>query len=154
MQFNKEVVEHSVKGYFKIPTLQTEIKRIIFPDLAHAAEFLDMNIDGLKASMKKERERNNVFYHWSNFKIAYFDEVIHVIKEPTETIISNRYNFVRKIRKPKRISVTDLSNGNISELESLSCLASMLGVKKSAIQKYIHVNKGIWKNKLHIKYLH
>lgn len=139
--------------YVEMNDDDVEHKRIIFSGVGEAARYLNISVSSLSRDLHKAKSKNCIFFQKKKCKVAFLKDVKDVCADKIMNYQRKIDLSKRKPRPPKRIEVTDLENGTCTEMISLDFLARKLGIKKSALQKHIWVNNGIWKNKLRIKYL-
>lgn len=131
-----------------------ENKKLVFKNLYHAAEHLEMQMATIYARLRKVASKGLNGYVTENYAVWYLDTYLNEIPKDARWVMGKAKRFNTKpVRKPVPILVTDLSTGETETVSSSEVFARRLGVTKNTFQRNIYFHDGVWKGKYRVQYL-
>lgn len=124
----------------------------LFESIGMAAEKIGTSPTALSARFRRALLKGKVGIECGEWTLSMIDKTAASALEKALIVNRIKTNKYPK-RKPMRVKVRDLKTDEVFEMDSLEQLALKLGVKKSAIQKHIWTNDGVWKKRLQVEYL-
>lgn len=155
---NKEDIDKYKNGDFKSTIIvDTEMKKLhIFRSVTEASKFINVNPNTLMKRLRVCDSKNQDFIEFENYKITYIKNISKVKESDMEEIehVREKHPNNFKNRKPMRIKVFDTKTNNEEEWESSEKFADSIKISKNTFQKHVHRNKGIFRKRYKITYLH
>ena len=138
--------ENLITGYSKsiiaVPT-NPEEKKILFSSITDAGRYLELNSSTIGWYLNRlgvDKENFYKGFRWF-FLHEYFDDITEalVIQPPKKEKRKNVH-----VRKPKRVSVRNLTTNDIAIWDSLESYAKSKSIRKNTMQKAIWKNHGVY----------
>jgi hypothetical protein len=135
---------------------QQVVLYIVFEGTRAAAEFVKLPLTTLYKRLTDAKLKGKTWYEDEHFGYGFLS-----LNENLKKLDVERKTWTDPRKVPpaptgthaEPVEVTDLLKNETKTYPSIIQLAEELGVKRNTLQAYLHRKKGIWKNRLKVKYL-